>query len=143
MATGSKTNWFANVVVTQACGASAFTPPTGTWIALVSGSATPTGSATIDGFDDSLTTGVNEFFSRFATANNGSQWSAVNGSAWNIVDFQWPTATANQGTAQGAYLMASAAGGNVMYWMPLATAKVIASGDVFRFTSGSLVIVER
>ena len=132
-ATGSKANWFENVVLDWALGNQAYTVPTGIFIGLFTSA-----------LDDTMTTGAGEIFQRFSAAADLENWTtAAGGSKNNAVAFQWPTATADMGTAKYFAIMESGAGaGRGLYWGELATGKIIGSGDVFRFPSGAITITE-
>lgn len=131
--TGSKANWFENVALDLFLGNQAYTVPTGIFIGLFTSA-----------LDDTSTTGEGEIFQRFSAAADLENWTTADaGSKNNAVAFEWPTATANMGTAEYFGIMESGAGaGRIMYWGQLATGKIIGSGDVFRFPSGTIAVTE-
>ena len=133
--TGSKVNWYENIVLDFGLGAQAYTPPTGIFIKLCSAGTT---------IDDTITTARGVVGLTYSADNDLDNWTtAAAGSKNNAVDFQFPTATANWGTAQYWTVCESAvAGGRALYWGEMATAKFIGSGDVFRFASGAITITE-
>lgn len=132
-ATGSKSDWFENVVLNWVLGGQSYTVPTGIFITLHS-----------DTLDDTSTTGAAHIGVTFSATNDLNNWTtATNGSKNNAVAFIFPTATADWGTAKFFSIRESAvAAGRIIYWGELATAKMIGSGDVFQFPSGAITITE-
>jgi len=131
--TGSKADWYENVILDFGLGAQAYTPPTGIFITLYSAE-----------LNDASTTGSAAIGLTFSAANDLNNWTtAANGSKNNAVAFVFPTATADWGTANYFGIRESAvAAGRILYWGQLVTGKMIGSGDVFQFASGAITITE-
>lgn len=63
-----------------------------------------------------------------------------NGAASNNAAVTFPQATGNWGTITHFALMDASTGGNMLLHGPLTASKVVNSGDVFTFPSGSLTV---
>lgn len=70
-----------------------------------------------------------------AAATGGSPTSVANGAL-----VQFPTATADWGTINGAGIYDAATGGNLLESGPLSTSKTVLSGDSFAFPVGTYSI---
>jgi len=60
--------------------------------------------------------------------------------AANSAAVEFPTASASWGTVVAAGIMDAASGGNLIAYADLTTSKAIASGDILRFSTGTLII---
>lgn len=61
----------------------------------------------------------------------------------NSAEINFPAAGDNWGNILSVGLWASSSGGSMIFGGDLTTPKVIASGDIFRFNSGSLLVIAR
>lgn len=134
--TGNLSYYGKRQIIDLIPGGQAYTPPTGIFLQLYQSA-----------IDYSATGGwPGAIGAQFSATNNLENWitgltASGTGYKVNAVDFVFPTATADWGTAQFFMVKeAAAAAGEPLYWGELATAKVVASGDVIRFPSGSLAI---
>lgn len=68
--------------------------------------------------------------------------AAANGSATTSATITFPTATANWGTITHIAICDSATrgAGNVLFYGPVTTAKIIETGDTFQITAGNLTV---
>lgn len=137
MATGSKSHYLANKQVNDGLAGQSFSPSAVLYLGLWQSALDASASGQTPG---ELAGGG---YARVPVTGNTTNWrTGVSGQAYNLVDFVFPTATGLQGTGAYGALLDAATNGNIYYWWPLATAKVIASGDVFRYPSGALEIGE-
>lgn len=94
-------------------------------------------------------TGANEVtggnYARIAVANAG--WTKTTGgtaSATNVADITYPSTGTVTWSAPGGVthvgIWSASTAGNFLYGGALSSAKVVASGDVFKFTAGNLTI---
>lgn len=141
--TGNKSNYYKEKVANLALGNQAYTPPTGIFLALFLSAINHSATGGYPG----EVTGAG--YSRFSAANGlgAGQWitaltASGTGYKYNAADWTFPTARSLWGTVDYFAVVDAATNGNILYWGQLATAKVVASGDVFRFPSGALVITE-
>lgn len=63
-----------------------------------------------------------------------------NGVSTNSADVTFPTATGSWGTVAYIGLRDASSGGNLLYHTPLDSSKSVASGDVFKISSGNLSV---
>lgn len=133
-ATGNMSYYYKRKITELALGGQDYNPVTGTFIQLYQSAVDFTATGGVPG-------GIGL---RYSATNNLETWrtgltASGTGYTWNTIDLQWPTATADWGTAQYFLVLDAAANGNALYWGEMVTAKVVGSGDVFRFPSGQLV----
>lgn len=141
--TGTKSYYYQRKIADLALGQQAYTPPTGIFLALL-----------LSAIDFSATGGwpgeVTALgYLRFSAVNGlaAGQWTTAltaSGSAYkfNAADWNFPTAQGLWGNVQYFQILDAAAAGNMLYFGELATAKAVASGDVFRFPSGAIMVTE-
>ena len=137
--TGNMSYYYKRKVSDLAAGGQGYTPPTGLFVGL-----------SLSALDFSATGGwagevTGAGYLRYSAVNNLVNWVTgltASGTAYkyNGVDFIFPTALSLWGNVQYGYIVDAATNGNALYWFELATAKAVASGDVFKFPSGSLAI---
>jgi hypothetical protein len=133
---GSMTNFTENLLLDSVLGATAnWAPSASGWLALYPAPPSVAGGGT------ELNSGG---YARVAFQNNGTNWpnaTTVNGTGWksNAVAFEFGTATVDWGNISAFSVMNAAAAGNMVVWGLLTTVKNVASGDVARFPSASLV----
>ena len=110
----------------------AYTQPTGLWVALFTGDPGEAGS-----YADEVS-GTGTAYSRQAIAFN----AAASGASANTSTVTFPTATANWGTIAHIAIVDSATtgAGEVLFYGPVSTAKVIETDDTFQITAGNLTI---
>lgn len=137
--TGNMSYYLKRKIQDLVQGGQAYTPPTGIFIALFT--AQIDFSAT-GGWPGEVNAGG---YSRFSAANDLNKWTTAltasgTGYKFNAADFVFPTAQADWGTATHAAILDAATNGNVLHWFQLSAAKMIGSGDVFRFPSGAIGI---
>ena len=81
-------------------------------------------------------------YERYALVSGDARWSAmgVNGQGSNAVDFEFNAATGDWGTVSGVVITDDPAygAGNVLMWGELTTARTVANGDTFKFSTGNL-----
>ena len=65
---------------------------------------------------------------------------STNGQTSNAVAFEFPVASVDWGTVTHIGLMDTEIGGNVILWGSIRNARPIYSGDIIRFTPGSIVV---
>lgn len=58
----------------------------------------------------------------------------------NAVDLVFPTASAAWGTVNGAGILDASTAGNLLWFGPLTTAKVVNNGDTFKLLAGSITL---
>lgn len=64
----------------------------------------------------------------------------ANGSMTNSAAIEFPTATANWGTANAWGLFDAATSGNLIWYGDIDTPKELLAGDIYRITAGSLTL---
>lgn len=81
-------------------------------------------------------------YARYPNASGDATWATHSNTSSNQVEFAFPTATGDWGTASGVIITDSAthSGGNVLMHGELTTPKNIENGDTFRFSAGDLDI---
>lgn len=81
-------------------------------------------------------------YTRVAVQNNTTNWpNATTGTKQNGTAFEFPTATTAWGNVSAFALFDAAAAGNIIVYATAASVKSVASGDVVRFASGSIVLI--
>ena len=63
-----------------------------------------------------------------------------NGVSTNSADITFPTATGSWGTVAYVGIRDASTAGNLLYYAPLTTSKVIDTGDIFKITTGNLSV---
>jgi hypothetical protein len=66
--------------------------------------------------------------------------SPSNGVSTNSAAIEFPTATGSWGTITHVGIRDASTAGNLLYHTPLDASKVIASGDIFRISTGNLSV---
>ena len=81
-------------------------------------------------------------YARYANASGDATWAAHSDTSSNLVEFAFPQAAGDWGTASGVIITDSAthSAGNVLMQGALTTPKLIENGDTFRFSIGDLDI---
>jgi hypothetical protein len=128
----SMSDWLELQVLNGILGATSWAPTASSWLALFT--TPPTDS----------TTGVElngGGYTRVAIQNNTTNWpNATTGTKQNGTAFEFPTATTAWGNVSAFALFDAAAAGDCLFFGTAAAVKAVASGDVVRWASGSLVI---
>jgi hypothetical protein len=77
----------------------------------------------------------------YARVQTNTSWgTATLSGITNSVDIVFPTASASWGTIVAVSLMDAITTGNFLWWGTLTASKTVASGDVFKFLTGQLVL---
>ncbi len=81
-------------------------------------------------------------YARVAVTQADAQWNAptVGGLTDNVNDITFPAATGSWGTVTHVGIFDASTSGNLLMWAALTASKVVASGDVFKFSAGALDI---
>lgn len=127
---GSFSDYYEAKVLDHMFRAAAFTPPSTVYAALYTAAPTDAGGGTEVSGGGYARTAVT-----FGAAS-GTAPTQISNSA--NVDF--PQATANWGTVVAVGIFDASTAGNLLAWGDLTTSKAINSGDIARFSTGSLVI---
>ena len=125
-------NYLELQLLNHSLGTATFTRPTAVWVALFTGDPTESGA-----FTSEIVATSTAYARQTATFA-----SAVNGSASTSATITFPTATANWGTVSHIAIVDSATrgAGNVLFYGPVTTAKIIETGDTFQITGGNLTV---
>lgn len=131
-------DYLENAVLNHVLRNTAFTQPSGLWVALfnnTSGNAlTNLEAGTLT--DETVATGT-------AYARQAVTFSASSGgSSSTSATVTFPTATASWGTITHVAIMdnATRGSGNVLFYGAVTTSKTIDTGDTFQITSGNLTV---
>jgi hypothetical protein len=122
-------NYLENALINVTLRATSYTAPTTVYVALY----------TTDPTDADTGTEV-------STSGTGYARTAVtfaapsNGVSLNSADVTFPTATAAFGTVTHIGLRDASTAGNLLYHTPLDASKTIASGDIFKISTGNLSV---
>ena len=122
-------NYLENALINVTLRATSYTAPTTVYVALY----------TTDPTDADIGTEV-------STSGTGYARTAVtfaapsNGVSTNSADVTFPTATASFGTVTHIGLRDASTAGNLLYHTPLDASKTIASGDIFKISTGNLSV---
>jgi hypothetical protein len=131
-------NYLENKLLDHTLRNTAYTQPSGLWLALFNNTSTATAANLEAGTltDETSTSGT--AYSRQTIAFN----AASGGSAASTSTVTFSAATANWGTITHVAIMdgATAGAGNVLFWGAVTTAKTIETGDTFQVTAGNLTI---
>lgn len=129
-----KTNFERNRALSRMFGGVDYDPPATLYVALF------TAAPTVAGGGVEIAGGG---YSRVAVANDLTNFPApVAGVTSNAAAIVFPEATALQGTAVAMGFFDSLAGGNLLDFQLLTTARLIQAGDVFSFAIGQLQLTE-
>ena len=107
-------------------GSGTYTPASTLYIALFTASPSDTGGGT-----EVATSGT-------AYARQTGTFTVSSGTASNNSAIEYPTATADYGTAVSMGIFDSATSGNLLAYGTLRTRKNVSSGDVLRFNSSAI-----
>lgn len=130
---GSKANYYENAVL-NVLGGTSITAPATVYVALFTATPGEAGPGT------EVTGGS---YARKAVTNNATNWPASTaGSKSNGTDITFVTPTASWGTVTSFGIFDAATSGNCFYYGDLALPKAVASGEVFAFLAGNIVITE-
>jgi hypothetical protein len=131
-------NYLENKLLDHTLRNTAYTQPSGLWLALFTNTSTNAAANLEAGTltDEISTSGT--AYSRQAIAFN-----AASGGSAALTDTEtFSAATSNWGTITHVAVMdgATAGAGNVLFWGAVTTAKTIETGDTFQVTAGNLTI---
>ena len=130
---GAASDYLETRLLDHALGTTTFTKPTTVYVALFTADPTDTGAFT----NEVATSGSTAYARQTVT------WAAAaSGSASSNATITFPTATANWGTITHLAIVdnATRGSGNVLFYGPVTTSKVIETGDTFQITSGNLTV---
>lgn len=131
-------NYLENKLLDHTLRNTAYTQPSGLWLALFNNTSTNTAANLEAGTltDETSTSGT--AYARQTIAFN----AASLGSAASTSTVTFSAATANWGTITHVAIMdgGTAGAGNVLFWGAVTTAKTIETGDTFQVTAGNLTI---
>jgi len=131
-------NYLENKLLDHTLRNTAYTQPSGLWLALFNNTSTNTAANLEAGTltDETSTSGT--AYARQTIAFN----AASGGSAASTSTVTFSAATANWGTITHVAIMdgGTAGAGNVLFWGAVTTAKTIETGDTFQVTAGNLTI---
>jgi hypothetical protein len=120
-------NYLENALINVTLRNTAYTSPTTIYVALFTSDPTDAGSGTEVSGGSYARTAIT-----FAAPSNGVSVSNA--------DCTFPQATGSWGTVGWIGLYDALTTGNLLYHTPLDTSKVIASGDIFKISSGNLSV---
>lgn len=130
-----KSYYLANAVINGVLGGSSYSQPGTVYLAAFTTIPTQSNTGGIEPSGGS--------YSRVSITNNPTNWpTAVSGAKSNGVQFNFTTATGSWGTIVGFGLFDDPSTGNLLYYGPLTTPKVITTGSTLSFNVGSLTMVE-
>lgn len=130
---GAASDYLELKLLDHALGTTTFTKPTAVYVALFTADPTDPGAFT----NEIATTGSTAYARQLVTFA-----AAASGSAASNATITFPTATANWGTITHLAIVdgATRGAGNILFYGPVTTSKVIETGDTFQITSGNLTI---
>jgi hypothetical protein len=131
-------NYLENAVLNHVLRNTAYTQPSGLWLALFTNTS---GSAATNLEAGTLTDEVTT--SSSAYAREAVTFAASSGgSAATSATVTFDAATANWGTITHVAIMDgdTAGAGNVLFWGAVTTSKTIETGDTFQVSSGNLTV---
>lgn len=120
-------NYLENKLLDHVLRNTSYTSPTTVYVGLYTSDPTDAGSGTEVSGGSYARQAVS-----FAAASSGSSASS------SVVEF--PQATANWGTVAYVGLLDAVTSGNLLFHSALTTSKVVETGDVLRFNSGSITV---
>jgi hypothetical protein len=124
----SMSDYLENIVLNLTLRNTAYAQPATVYVALHTADPTDAGTGA------EVTGGA---YARQAIAFNAAAGGSITGPT---ADITFPTATANWGTITHFSIRDAATGGNQLFHGPLANSKVIQTGDIFKFLSGSISV---
>lgn len=126
---GAATNYLELKLLDHALGTASFTKPTAVYVGLFKDTSTPP--------DTGPTTEVSggSYARQVATFN-----AAASGSAATSTTITFPTATALWGTITYIAIFDAVSSGNMLFYGPVTTAKIIETDDTFQITAGNLTV---
>jgi hypothetical protein len=132
----SASDYLENKVLDHTLRVAAYTQPAGLFIGLFNNTSTATAANLEAGIitDETSTSGTG--YQRKAVTFS----AAANGSATTSAVVTFDAATASWGTLTHIAILDAQTGGNVLYWGELATAKTIATSDIFQINAGNLTV---
>ena len=120
-------NYLENALINVTLRATSYTAPTTVYVALYTTDPTDADAGT------EVTGG--------SYARQAVTFAAPsNGVSTNSADVTFPTATASFGTVTHIGLRDALTAGNLLYHTPLDVSKTIATGDIFKITTGNLSV---
>ena len=129
-------NYLENQVLNHVLTATAYTQPSGRFLALFTNVSTNAAANLEAGtLTDEIGTSGTSYARKavaFAAASSGTSSTSA------TVTFD--TATANWGTITHVAVMDAATSGNVLFWGAVTTPKTIETGDTFQVSSGNLTV---
>jgi hypothetical protein len=130
---GAASDYLELKLLDHALGTTTFTKPTTVYVALFTADPTDPGSYT----NEIATTGSTAYARQSITFSAASSGSAVSNAT-----VTFPTATATWGTVSHMAIVdgATRGAGNVLFYGPVTTSKLIETGDTFQITSGNVTI---
>jgi hypothetical protein len=131
-------NYLENKVLDHVLRNTAYTQPSGLWLALFNNTSTNTAANLEAGtLTDETSTSSTAYVRKAVTFAASSS-----GTAATSATVTFDAATANWGTITHVAIMdgATAGAGNVLFWGAVTTAKTIETGDTFQVTSGNLTV---
>lgn len=120
-------NYLENALVNATLRNTSYTSPTTVYVGLFTTDPTDAGTGTEVAGGSYARTAVT-----FGAPSNGV--------SSNSADVTFPTATGSWGTITHIGIHDASTTGNLLYHTPLDTSKTIASGDIFRISSGNLTV---
>jgi hypothetical protein len=124
-----KTQYFETAVLNAALRNTAYSSPTTVYVALYTGSPTPT------------TTGT-EVSGGSYTRQAASFSAPVAGAVSNTLDITYPIATSSWGTVVAFAILDDPNTGNMLYFGSLTTSRVVNMNDQIKFPAGQLTVTE-
>jgi hypothetical protein len=130
---GAASNYLEVKLLDHALGTTTYTKPTTVYVALFTADPGEAGAYT----NEVATAGTTGYLRRSVTFAG-----AASGSAASNATITFPTATANWGTITHLAITddPTRATGNILFYGPVTTSKVIETGDTFQITSGNLTV---
>jgi hypothetical protein len=129
-------DYLENKVLDHVLRNTAYSQPSGLWLALFNNTSTNTAVNLEAGTltDETSTSGT-------AYARQTVTFAASSsGTAATSATVTFPAATANFGTITHVAIMDAETSGNVLFWGAVTTPKTIETGDTFQVTSGNLTV---
>jgi hypothetical protein len=120
-------NYLENALINVTLRATSYTAPTTVYVSLWTSDPTDAGSGTEVSGGSYARTAVT-----FAAPSNGV--------TTNSADVTFPTATGTWGVVGWIGINDALTTGNLLYHTPLDTSKTIATGDIFKITTGNLSV---
>jgi len=140
-------DFLENALIDHLFRATAYTAPATLYIALSSGtlSDASTGAAMSEVTGGayarvSIVSSTANWYSTNGTTSGAS--SGTGGTTSNVAAINFPTATADWGTVQSVAITDTqgTGAGQILFWGPLTSSKVVSNGDTFQFAVGSLSV---